>query len=347
MADDPNAIMATMLACSTPVPVQQALALVREHYGLTVRGQPLSGERDQNVRLSASGGARYVLKIAHPAESPLVTEFAVALLLHLQSADPDLPCPVVQRTRSGGTTFRFIDEAGAARTGCVLSFLTGRPMGTAARSTKLRAACGRMAARLTHALHGFDHPGAYRALIWDVRQLARVRPLLAELPQFPDREAADELLAELTPRIETQLPDLRRQVVHNDLNALNILVDVKDAERIVGIIDFGDATHTAIAADVAVTAAEQIPEDCEADGERARQASREVAVAYHAHLPLLPDERNLLGALVAARVVTNVVVQQWYLQRNPHGGHHAALSESFIRRRLAIARIMLRRGFEL
>jgi Ser/Thr protein kinase RdoA (MazF antagonist) len=336
-----DAFMATMMTHSSPIPIDQAVGVVREHYGLAVCARPLSGERDQNLRLSNADGAEYVLKIAHAAESFVVTEFGVTLLQHIARNDPGLPCPVVRRTRSGGTTFRFADQAGAARTGYLLSFLPGTPLGTLPRSAQQRIACGNLAGRLTRALHGFDHPGAHRALIWDVARVARVRPLLAQSRGFPCRAAADELLAKLIPRIEAALPGLRHQVVHNDLNPLNILVDRRDPAQIVGIIDFGDATHTAIAADVAVIAAEQIPDDALADGVQAHEVVREVAAAYDAVVALTAAENSLLGALVAARLVTNVVVQQWYLERNPASGHYAPLDAEFIGARLAFAHSML------
>jgi Ser/Thr protein kinase RdoA (MazF antagonist) len=341
MAADLDAFMATMVTRSPPISLEQAVALVEEHYGLAVHARPLSGERDQNVRLTSADGDEYVLKIAHAAESFVVTEFGITLLQHIGRTDPELPCPMVRRTRRGATTFRFADQAGAARTGYVLSFLPGTPLGTVARSAQQRIACGRMAARLMRALQGFDHAGAHRALIWDVRRIARVRPLLAQLHEFPGRNAADELLAALIPRIEARLSTLRHQVVHNDLNPLNILVDTTDAARIVGIIDFGDAAYTAIATDVAVVAAEQIPDDASADGRSAREAAGEVASAYDALMPLTAAENELLGALMAARLVTNLVVQQWHLERNPASRHYSPLDVGFIHTRLAIAHSML------
>src|SRR6202030_1691082 len=118
---------------------------------------------------------------------------------------------------------------------------------------------------------------------------------------------------------------------HNDLNPLNILMDPAEEERVTGIIDFGDITHTALIADVAVTAAEQIPDDCTAKAGSARASILDVAIAYHESVPLLRQELVMLGPLVAARLVTNVVVQEWHLHHNPAGGHYAALDPDFIR----------------
>ena len=271
-----------------------------------------------------------------------MTDLPTAALLHLERIDPAFPCPrVVRERKGGGTHVRFTDEDGHERTARVLTYLPGRLLGTAVRSQRQRAACGRIGARLTTALRNFEHPAAHRAIVWDVRHAAQVRRLLEQIPHLPCRQAAADLLRRIVPAVESQLPRLRHQVVHNDLNPLNVLVDPADEGRVTGIIDFGDITHTALIADVAVTAAELIPEDCTANTGHARASVLDVAIAYHESLPLLQQELLMLGTLVAARLVANVVVHEWHLHHNPAGGHYAALDPDFIRARLEIAEELL------
>jgi hydroxylysine kinase len=341
MANDVDAFMATMVTQSRPVRTERVVALVREHYGFETHAARLTGERDENFKLSAPDGAEYVLKIANSAEEPAVTDLPSAALLHLEKIDPAFPCPRVVRERQGGTHVRFTDEDGHERTARVLTYLPGRLLGTAVRSQRQRASCGRMGARLTTALRNFEHPAAHRVIVWDVRHAAEVRRLLDQLPHFSCRHAAADLLRRIVPTVESQLPSLRQQVVHNDLNPLNVLVDPADEARVTGIIDFGDITHTALIADVAVTAAELIPQDCTAKSGRARASVLDVAIAYHESLPLLQQELVILGPLVAARLVANVVVHEWHLHHNPSGGHYAALDPGFIRARLEIAEELL------
>jgi Ser/Thr protein kinase RdoA (MazF antagonist) len=347
MADDLDAFMATMVARSQPVAAELAVALVRERYGLETRATRLTGERDENFRLSAADGAAYVLKIAHSAEEPAVTDLSTAALLHVERADPTLPCPRVVRARAGGTQVRFVDEAGGERTARLLTYLPGRLIGSTARSPRQRQACGRIAGRLTGALRGFEHPAAHRPVVWDVRHAATVQRLLEDMPELPHRGAAAELLGGIVPRIESLLPHLPHQVVHNDINPLNVLVHPEDEARVTGIIDFGDLTCTAVIADVAVTAAEQIPEDCGDDAGRARASVLDVVSAYHASMPLGDEELALLGTLSAARLAANVVVHQWHLHHNPPGGHYRPLDPEFIRARLAIARQLSLEEFRL
>jgi hydroxylysine kinase len=347
MVNDLHGFMATMVASLPRMPTELAVAVARDRYGLEVHAARMTGERDENFRLSAADGAEYVLKVAHPAEEPAVTELLTAALLHLEHADPALPCPRVLQARSGGTQIQFMDEAGRERTARILTYLPGKLLGSAARSAQQRRSCGRLAGRLTNALRGFQHPAAQRAVIWDVRHAAQLRPLLDELPDFPHHQAAADLLEYLVPRIETHLPRMRHQVVHNDINPLNVLVDPVDETHVIGIIDFGDLTHTALIADVAVAAAEQIPAQCGDDAECARAAVLDIASAYNESALLRAEELVILGTLVAARLAANLVVHEWHLFHNPSSGHFAPLDPDFIRARLAVARHLSREEFKL
>jgi hydroxylysine kinase len=331
-----DTFLATMVAPGRPVPTEQVLHLVRAHYGFEPRATRLTGERDENFRLTGAGGEEFVLKIANPAENPAETDLQTAALLHIEKTDPTLPCPRVLRDRTGGSQVQFVDDSGAQRTVRVLTFLPGRLLGESRRSRRQRAACGRIGARLAQALYGFEHPAARRMIAWDLRHTGHMRALLEELPRFPYAAAARELLERLVPCIESRLPPLRHQLLHNDLNPLNILVDPKDEERVTGVIDFGDMTHAALVADVAVCAAELIPPDC-TDPRDAHDAVCDVASAYHASAPLLQPELALLGTLVAARLLMTLVIHEWHVQRNPGSGHFKPLDEDFMRTRLHIA----------
>jgi Ser/Thr protein kinase RdoA (MazF antagonist) len=336
MSPEVEAFMATMVAPQRRVELGPAAALVRERYGFAPRTLTrLTGERDENFRLADEAGAEYVLKIANPAENPAETDFQTAALLHLEQADPALPCPRVVRERHGGAYLRFSD-AGVERTARMLTYLPGKLLGAATRSQRQRAACGRIGARLTLALRGFAHAAERRTIVWDVKHTGHMRHLLEETPGFPFKPAACELLERVAPRIDSELPRLPHQVVHNDLNPLNILVDPDDEGRVAGVIDFGDMTRAAVIADVAVTAAELIPPGCK-DPAEARDSVLDVARAYDEGVPLSKDELALLATLVAARLLMMLVIHEWHVRRNPDSGHFQPLDADFMRTRLRIA----------
>ena len=345
-ASDLDAFMATMVAQSRPLPEERARALARERYGLDAAATRLTGERDENFRLTASDGTAYVLKIANSGESAAVTDLQIGALVHLRRTDVALPVPRILPTLAGEDQVRFADSAGSERTARILTYLPGRLLAESVRSSAQRAACGRLGGRLSRALASFDHPAAGRAVIWDVRHVGHLSRLLEQMPRFPLRAIARRVLARIAPRVEAQLPTLRQQVVHNDLNPRNLLVDPAAESRVLGVIDFGDLTRTALIADVGVAAAELIPSDC-GDWASARECVHELARGYHECVPLSRAELAILGTLVAARLLMNVVVHEWHVHHNPSSRHFAPLDPEFMRARLELADRLLAEEFHL
>ena len=49
---------------------QDAVSIVKDLYGIQATAQPLPSERDQNFRMTAETGSRFVLKIANVLEDP-------------------------------------------------------------------------------------------------------------------------------------------------------------------------------------------------------------------------------------------------------------------------------------
>ncbi|HJS88508.1 MAG TPA: phosphotransferase [Steroidobacteraceae bacterium] len=346
MANDLDAFMATMVAQSQPVPIDRALALARESYGLEADAIRLTGERDENFKLTARDGAQYVLKIANPAESAAVTDLQIAALLHLERTEATLPIPRIRRSLNGATQVRFEDAQGMERTARILTYLPGRLLAESVRSGAQRAACGRFGGRMSRALGSFQHAAAHRAVIWDVRHVGYLSRLLEQMPDFPYRAQATQLLARIVPRVDARLPAMRQQIVHNDLNPRNLLVDPAAESHLTGIIDFGDLTRTAVIADVGVAGAELIPPDC-TDPLRARECVLEVARGYQECMPLLEGELAILGSLVAARLLMNVVVHEWHVHHNPASQHFAPLRPDFMRVQLELADRMSGEEFKL
>lgn len=115
--------------------------------------------------------------------------------------------------------------------------------------------------------------------------------------------------------IEDQLAGLRRQVLHNDFNKSNLLADPDRPEVLTGVIDFGDATRTAIAIDVATALLNQLPRVTGPDSAGTARLtgdifsdSRDVLRGYQSRADLTPAELRLIPHLVMARVVTRALI---------------------------------------
>jgi Ser/Thr protein kinase RdoA (MazF antagonist) len=328
--------MATMVASAAAVSVEEAEKLAHDLYGLAATATPLTGERDENFKLSCADGAQYVLKIASPVEEPAITDLPTAALLHLERVDPELSCPRVVRNLEGGTQSRYKDNEGRWRTARILTYLPGKTLRTAARSRAQRMASGRLAARLALALRDFTHPVAQRPLIWDLRNVGKTLALIEELPDLLEKEAITGLLERVEMLTAIRFQRLRQQVVHNDLNNTNLLVDPLDEAVIVGVIDFGDLVHTALVADLAILAASQA-----VSGAPVRDSIADIVVAYHEVVPLLPAELVLLNPLIAGRILTAIVVASWHRQRNPNGSHYRDPDPAVVRERVELANELL------
>ena len=331
-ASDLDAFMATMVGPSVPVSCGRAETFAREQYDLRAAATRLTGERDENFKLVSADSREYVLKIASAAEEPAVTDLPTAALLHVERVDPGFPCPRVLRNRDGLTSSRFEDAAGLGRTARILTYLPGKTLRSSARSSAQRAACGRVAARLGVALRTFTHPAAQRPLIWDLRHVGRTLGLLDEIGDFPETSTVAALIRAIDARIQAEFGHLRQQVIHNDMNDMNVLVDPGNEDVVVGVIDFGDLVHTALVADVAILAADQI-----VMGRAARESIMDVVMAYHEAVPLLPPELALLNPLIAGRILTDVLIASWHRRRNPAGAHYSDLDPEFIRARVKLA----------
>jgi Ser/Thr protein kinase RdoA (MazF antagonist) len=245
----------------------------------------------------------FVLKLANSAEPPEVTAFQTRALLHLEGGD--LPVPRVVRCLDGAT--EAATPHGILR---LLTYLHGHPQHLTPRSPAQCAAMGAMAARLSLGLQGFTHPASDYVLQWDIKQASALRPLLPSIAADL-RPLATEVLDRFDRDIAPQLPHLRAQVVHNDLNPHNVLVDPANPATITGILDFGDMVLTPLICDAAVAASYQI------DPTRPLDSLQTFAAAYHAILPLTRPEAALLRDLTATRMLTTLAIASARAARYP------------------------------
>lgn len=318
---------------SLPLELDFVESLVAERFGITAQAVRLTGERDENFRMQVEGGPGYVFKVLPAGESPVTADLLPSVLRHLEHVAADLPVPRVLLTRDGHTQIRFNDASGALRVATLCTFLPGKLLMAATRSSAQRRSCGKLLARLAGALRTFDHAGSRREVVWDVAHVPKLASLIPKIPELPNVAFLRDFVARFGVEIAPRLARVRHQFVHNDFNARNILVDPEDESRVVGIIDFGDAVHTALVADVAVGVTGQLSAP-----ETADDALREFVAAYGEIEPLREQERRLLNGLIAGRIVLNTVLTAWSRQQHPSGGHFDGFDATFFGWRVELAR---------
>ena len=279
---------------------EQAARIAAETFGVAGDAVDLGSERDQTFLID-DGGAGAVLKISNAAEDPAVLDLEEAAIAHVAAVDPELPVarPIAPRAEWEGHQVRLFER------------LHGRKGGPELSDGALRA-YGETHARLNLALRSFFHPAAGRELLWDLRQAPRLRGLLDAIGDPGRRALVERTIERFERRVLPRWPLLRAQVVHGDLNLDNVLLD--EIGRIAGIVDFGDCSFSAQAADLAVGVASLLrgrpPQDV-------FRAARLALDGYQRRLPLEPLELELLGDLVATRFAAIVAISAWRTRRHP------------------------------
>lgn len=300
---------------SSPPPVfseSEAEGLAKTHFGVIGTASRLTSERDANFRLKTASGVSYVLKIANPAEDPLVTNLQTKALLHIAAIDSKIPVQRIHPTLDGAPEYALPDGTGRHMIVRLFSYLEGEPLYQVKSRPALRRNLGAALAELGFALRGFFHPAAGHELLWDIKNAGRMWDLLSFVEEPSQRALLELILTRFNEHVTPALPRLRAQIVHNDLNPYNVLVDAQDHSHITGILDFGDMVHTSLINDVAVAASYQLS----LEGDPLADAGDFVA-AYHAVTPLEPIEIDLLYDLIGARLATTATITSWRAARYP------------------------------
>ena len=294
------------------VDVGDAEDLAETAFGVVGHADRLSGERDQNFRITTADGDRYLLKVGSSAEDPAVTDFQTRALLHLAAADPGLPAPRVLPARDGTVSFLW-RNGGAARAVRLLSFLDGVPLAERVADVGVLWRVGEALARMDLALRRFGHPADRHELHWDLQHAARLAARLPEVADVALRDLAGGGLRLFSERAAPRLPSLRAQVIHNDLNPHNVLVSPDPPHRVTGLLDLGDAVRAPLIDEVAVAAAYHVDQGDDPLGRAAALVG-----GYHAVLPLSEDEISLLAPLIAGRLATTIIIASLRAAKHPH-----------------------------
>ncbi|WP_146161915.1 phosphotransferase [Pseudogemmobacter blasticus] len=298
--------LGALLTLPPPELAPGALApLLTRHWGLAGDLSPLTSERDLNHRLTTPQG-RFMVKLANPAEPEPMTGFQTGALLHVAARDPALPVPRLVPTRDGAPWVAL--PQGRLR---LLTWLEGAPLHAAPHGPAQRRAVGDALARLTAALADYAHPADDHILLWDIKQVPRLAPLLPSLADSDLRAEAAAFVADFETRISPALSRLPAQVCHADFNPHNLLVAPDDPTRVTGILDFGDMVRTPRICDLATAAAYQI------DPDQALESLSAFLSGYAARLPLTGPEVALLFDLITARMVTTLTIANWRAARYP------------------------------
>ncbi len=181
----------------------------------------------------------------------------------------------------------------------MLSFLSGSFVGEVTPSEDLYVDLGVFLANLDLQLQQ-QRSVVFQARQWewDLEQLLLNTKYIPEIPDAHDRAIVSYFMMQYQTHVLPVLPELRKQLIHNDANEQNLLCN---DDKITGIIDFGDMTHSALINEVAIA----LTYICY-DKEDPLKWGMAFLKGYHSRLPLEMQEVDLLYYLIAGRLCTSV-----------------------------------------
>jgi 4-aminobutyrate aminotransferase-like enzyme/Ser/Thr protein kinase RdoA (MazF antagonist) len=283
----------------------EAAALAHDLFGVEGWARAVDSERDQTFLIDGKRAA--VLKISNAAEDPTRLDMEARAAQRIAQVDPELPVALPWPIRDDPKAYRApFARGGRTHWARMYTLLPGRAsVEGSSLSDEAIGDWGTMAARVGRALRGFWHPSAARVMLWDVQHALVLRPMLGAVPDAEIRGLVERALDRYGQAVTPVWPTLRHQIIHTDLCASNVLVD--DAGNVTGIIDFGDASWSALVVDLAAVL-ETVTDGREADAGEFFRACRLALDGYEKVTPLEPDERRIIGELIAARMCAGVVI---------------------------------------
>ncbi|MGN8117211.1 aminotransferase class III-fold pyridoxal phosphate-dependent enzyme [Labrys sp. 22185] len=280
----------------------EAQAIARDFFGVEGGISPLASERDQNFRIIVHGESGFVLKIVNASEPQEQSDFQTALLDHLAQHAPGLSVPRLRRARDG-QALAVVEAQGGPFRARMVEWQLGEPLAKAERTLETLGDLGRVLGDLDRAMQGFIHPGALRSFEWDIRTAGEARQRLGFVTDPEKRALLTRFLDRFDAKVAPRLPGLRAAVIHNDANDWNVLVDADGSGRVAGLIDFGDALHSLLIAEVAVACAYSILDLDDPIG-----AAAAIVAGFHGAYPLQEQEIDVLFDLIAMRLVISVTM---------------------------------------
>ncbi|MFD1314676.1 aminotransferase class III-fold pyridoxal phosphate-dependent enzyme [Namhaeicola litoreus] len=273
--------------------------ILKTNFGIEGDLMQLVGEIDANFAVLINGVKTYTLKISPLAHLDSF-KFQTEILKHLPDNDIQLTLPKPIADVKGDFLSESIenDKKYIAR---LLTWIPGRLMAQVNPILpELLYDLGKKSGEITKKLQNFRDPFDTRKLDWDIAQGTWCENFL-DLFEFDQREILQYYLALFRENLATY-KELRKSVVHNDLNENNIIVSYdKIHPQVVALIDFGDAVYTQTINDLAIACAYGMM-----DFPDPLSSGLTLVKGYHESFPLEENELAHLYCAVAIRLVISV-----------------------------------------
>ena len=153
-------------------------------------------------------------------------------------------------------------------------------------------------------MQNFAHPVPERPDdYWNLDVVLSCRDYIEDVEGIDMRKLMERYFKRYEKNILPKIKQLRKAVIHGDLNEQNILVQKNNPEEIAGIIDFGDLQYATHINDLAIALAYTLlnVQDIE-------ESAREIIIGYHKELAIQDGELEVLIDLVAMRLISSIIL---------------------------------------
>ena len=289
--------------------------IVRSLYDLSGSFRELPSERDQNFLLVTETGEKYVLKISASSDRHETIDFQNKAMHHIASKTESSLSPRILKTVAGEEITRVESQVGKTHFVRMISYLHGRVMSAVNPHTpEMLLDFGKFVGSISASLADFDHPATHREFYWDLRKALSTIGRFKEHISNKEKQELVEYFSNLyKTMISPRLKDLRKSVIHNDVNNDNIIINnPHDETRSFGILDFGDMVYSHTINELAITIAYVM-----LDKPDPLAAAQKVIAGYNSVFPITEMEVELLFPLACIRLATSVCVSAYQQKLEP------------------------------
>ncbi|KAK3590072.1 hypothetical protein CHS0354_041115 [Potamilus streckersoni] len=332
----------------------EAAALVEKRFGLQVccsRGltsyddlniHVTVGDKWNNANIKFLSENGYVLKVLNSLDSKK-TNFVHAMhatIRHVSDQGVQTPTPVLtvegdefcmeelpvdtENTSDDPETAEFLVRLFHYIPG---EILLGKPY-----TKKLCYEVGQLGGRLDICLQGFFHSGyENHRRHWSLLEVSNLMTKSEALRSQEDKDLIRDVVASFKQNVVTKYPNLKRGIIHADLNEGNIIVKPRDeithpslnhhntrGYAIYAVVDFGDSVHEYHVFELAIAMCYIMLESTILDP---MEAGRYVFAGYMKENPLPELDINVLKECVCGRLAQSVVYGAHVHMHDPSNTH--------------------------
>lgn len=148
---------------------------------------------------------------------------------------------------------------------------------------------------------------------WDNQNWKLSQDFIQYIDKPSQKKIVEHFFQQYEENVVPKIPNLRKQIIHNDANTGNVLIK---KGIVSGIIDLGDIAYTFLINDLANAIAYAI-----LGAENPLKIGSTIIKSYSKKLPLLEDEIDVLYYLIATRLSVSVCNSAYGKVNNPDNAH--------------------------